>query len=401
MLSTLLLPLIGLGIVAAFSGLEDDLTSPAEGESDEFLDGSTAGDLLNDPETQDIISFIRQEESLDIGPGSETDEDVVAENDEGGAEDDQMDADAEGADAEDQVVTDAKKQTTTDDTDMLSKKDKMFCDKWDKNCGAGDDMVDDTEGGEMAGDISPADDPADEMDTDTLEGSAGDDLEEIEGGADTMEGAAGDDTMPADPDDEMTVDGGEDTTTGGMDEDTLTAGEEGDMLQAASAADTVTGTAGDDQILGFDTASADGGDAAELDTGADVLLGEAGNDTITGNDGDEITGGSGEDVIEVLGLDRMGESAVVVTDFDPEEDVLILVDRSGEEVTLGSDGSDAAFDPDTVVGIRSAEEGGSTEVLYDDEVIALLRGTEIETLQRETAWIANRDALVLVQFASV
>lgn len=406
MISMFLLPLIGLGIVAAFSGVEDDITASIEVEDDDFVSGSTAGDLLDDPETQDIISFIRGEDSLDIGPGPDVDDDT-----------------GDGEDAttgEEQQAVDGK-----DSTNDVAQKDKMGL-KEGKYCADHDKMDDDDLPGDddmaevPADGIEPAEMPEDGEETDSLEGGADDDMP----GEDTLE-ADGEDDMPGE--DTLT---GEDTTGGetgeetdpeasapnpdAADDDTLVGGsDEDDMgedsvegtsdeeaLQATAASDTVTGTAGDDEIVGFAVPIPEGGDAGEEDTGADVLLGEAGNDTITGNDGDMITGGEGADVIEVLGLDRIGESSVVVTDFDPEEDVLVLVDRFGSEVDFGEmDTADQPLNTNAIVGIRSAEDGESTEIVYDDRVIALLRGTEIDVLQRETAWLANPDALVLVQFA--
>ncbi|MEM7521490.1 MAG: hypothetical protein AAF307_10675, partial [Pseudomonadota bacterium] len=237
----------------------------------------------------------------------------------------------------------------------------------------GDDMADATSPAEDAPGMDMADDTPIDMDM----------ADDLTDGIDTMTGDADDDMLDATPPSDVT----DEAATGGL-------------LTADAGADSVTGTAGDDEIYGFAAPIADGGEAGEEDTGADALLGEAGNDTITGNDGDIITTGDGEDLVRVLGLDRIGESAVVVTDFDPAEDVLVLVDSAGADVTFNSTNPDGTFNSDSIVEIRATDGGASTEVIYDDRVIALLQGTQIDDLDSQPAWLANGDALVLVQLAA-
>jgi Ca2+-binding RTX toxin-like protein len=139
-----------------------------------------------------------------------------------------------------------------------------------------------------------------------------------------------------------------------------------------------------DRIFGYDEPAATGAAAGADDAAADTLLGGNGNDTITGNDGDTITGGSGNDVIRALGLDQTGQDAVIVTDFNPAQDTLILADRDGEDAVIN--------DGENVV-IRASTDGQDTEVVYRGRVIALLQDTDAAALSADRSWFGNIIAL--------
>ena len=171
-----------------------------------------------------------------------------------------------------------------------------------------------------------------------------------------------------------------------------------DEMGSDGGEDTLQGAAGDDLLVAIDT-GLDGDEMA-----ADTLIGGEGDDTLMGDKADVMTGGEGADIIKVLGLEdklpdeKAPEEKVTVTDFDPEEDVLILVDKNGEDLLLADTEEDSAEET-AFIGIRPTEDGGSTEIIYDDTVVAVLLGTDVETLEENAAWLANRNAMALVAFA--
>ena len=171
-----------------------------------------------------------------------------------------------------------------------------------------------------------------------------------------------------------------------------------DEMGSDGGEDTLQGAAGDDLLVAIDT-GLEGDEMA-----ADTLIGGEGDDTLMGDKADVMTGGEGADIIKVLGLEdklpdeKAPEEKVTVTDFDPEEDVLILVDKNGEDLLLADTEEDSAEET-VFIGIRPTEDGGSTEIIYDDTVVAVLLGTDVETLEENAAWLANRNAMALVAFA--
>ena len=173
---------------------------------------------------------------------------------------------------------------------------------------------------------------------------------------------------------------------------------EDDEMGSDGGEDTLQGAAGDDLLVAIDT-GLDGDEMA-----ADTLIGGEGDDTLMGDKADVMTGGEGADIIKVLGLEdklpdkKAPEEKVTVTDFDPEEDVLILVDKNGDDLLLADTEEDSAEET-AFIGIRPTEDGGSTEIIYDDTVVAVLLGTDVETLEENAAWLANRNAMALVAFA--
>ena len=112
-----------------------------------------------------------------------------------------------------------------------------------------------------------------------------------------------------------------------------------------------------------------------------MLDGGNNDDVIRANDGDIVTGGAGADLIEALGFDQSGEAAVVVTDFDPSEDVLLLAESQGDPLTFEED--------DSRLDIRVASNGTDTEVVFDGVVCAVLQNTNAAELASDTSWLAN------------
>jgi len=181
-------------------------------------------------------------------------------------------------------------------------------------------------------------------------------------------------------------------------DDLLMGTEQGDEITSEGGEDTLLGAAGDDMLVAMDT------DLETVEMVADTLIGGEGDDTLMGDKADVMTGGEGADIIKVLGLedklpdDKSSDEKVTVTDFDPKEDVLILVDKNGDDLLLPDPEEDSAEDT-AFIGIRPTEDGGSTEIIYDDQVVAVLLGTNVNTLEEDAAWLANQNAMALVAFA--
>ncbi|WP_460275112.1 calcium-binding protein [Celeribacter sp. ULVN23_4] len=178
--------------------------------------------------------------------------------------------------------------------------------------------------------------PYEDTDWSYNEGTEGDDFiampDDLEAGeSDMVSGNGGDDVILGSDGEAWDVlfgDEGDDTIfgRGGFDQifgddgdDTLSGGEGGDLIVAGDGSDVVYGGAGDDNIF-------DGNyildDADE--TGNDVISAGDGDDGILLEDGINLVSlGEGEDNLMLYG--ESGESvAAVVTDFDPEEDGLLL-----------------------------------------------------------------------------
>lgn len=94
-----------------------------------------------------------------------------------------------------------------------------------------------------------------------------------------------------------------------------------DDLRGGEGNDTIRGGIGNDRLLG-----GEGEDSLYGGKGSDYLGGGDGDDTLIGGEGnDTLTGGSGADtyVFWAWGGDN------TITDFNPDEDRLVLVNESG------------------------------------------------------------------------
>ncbi|MEO0936902.1 MAG: calcium-binding protein [Pseudomonadota bacterium] len=240
---------------------------------------------------------------------------------------------------------------------------------------------------------------------DTLEGGAGDDLLDGRVGADSLSGAGGEDTLiggsgvdvldggagkdlleGGNGDDALFGGNGADELRGGNADDALIGGNGNDVLRGnegddglygSAGSDALFGNEGDDVLYGVDVIDADlltpegvlGVVAEETfeefvdinaDPGeADTLNGGDGNDVILAGSGDVVTGGDGLDDI-VLGPWVTPDAPVTITDFNPNEDVVIF----GH--TTNAPPSDVRF---------VVDENGDLQLVSDNGVLARLPGT--------------------------
>ena len=141
---------------------------------------------------------------------------------------------------------------------------------------------------------------------DEIYGEDGDDLIYAGTDNDTVDGGAGDDTIYAFTGDDQVLGGdGADVIGGGAGDDTLSGGLGDDTIYGSAGADTVSGDGGDDLLFG----GADN-DTVDGGAGSDEIYGGAGNDTLTG----------GADADSFMFLLGFGDDSV--TDFTLAEDTL-------------------------------------------------------------------------------
>lgn len=164
-----------------------------------------------------------------------------------------------------------------------------------------------------------------------IEGTSGDDLIQTQPETVVTFGGGGDDTILGsdstyenvfgdEGDDVIFGVGGEDLLLGGDGDDLISGGDGDDELVGEDGTDTIFGGAGDDLIY-------DGFGNGETLAGLEGLSGGTGNDQIWVTDGLNIVSlGEGSDGLAVVGENSEFENnpIAVVTDFDPEEDALVL-----------------------------------------------------------------------------
>lgn len=133
-------------------------------------------------------------------------------------------------------------------------------------------------------------------------------------------------------------------TTGTANGEELLGGNAADEINSGAGNDVVYGLAGNDLIRGQEgNDSMDGMDDNDLifggqghdelrgGNGSDVLLGGPGNDIVDGELGtDYVSGGEGNDVYRFTSLDEI----VVITDYDPSQDRIELINIQSNEITL-------------------------------------------------------------------
>lgn len=236
-------------------------------------------------------------------------------------------------------------------------------------------------------------DDTDEMmngfdDDDLLYGEGGEDDLRGELGEDTLDGGEGDDTLHGGEGDDLLYGGtgsddlyghdGDDRMDGGEGDDSVNGGLGNDTIEGGSGADALHGRHGDDQLSGGE--------------GEDTLFGGWGDDTLDGRDGsrDFLNGGDGEDHLRVdegdiaSGGDGMDsfylsgieadEDAAQIMDFDPVEDMLVVLydEETGEEdpeIAIEPDADNANLVNVTVDGVAVAQINSEDAPTIDQIVL--------------------------------
>lgn len=139
-------------------------------------------------------------------------------------------------------------------------------------------------------------------------------------GDDVVLGNSGDNVaFGEDGDDILFGRGGFDQLFGGTGDDTIAGADGADLIVGERGSDVIYGGAGDDNI--FDKTN--GGPLDGPDR-VDVISGGAGDDGVVVQDGINLVSlGAGSDHVTVYG-EAGGNPAAIITDFDPQQDSLLL-----------------------------------------------------------------------------
>ncbi|MDA5555349.1 calcium-binding protein [Shimia sp. MMG029] len=209
---------------------------------------------------------------------------------------------------------------------------------------------------------------------DTIRTAAGDDRIFAGSGNDNVHSGDGDDRVfLADGDDFWSdLTGRNDPEFGG--DDFVRGGSGADGLTSLGGSDTLFGDTGDDLLNTEDFLTQHNGNGAQ----ADQVSGGFGDDTIRADDGDTVTGGEGQDRISVSLSPGFGQdpnaaqdwAPVVITDFNPDEDVL--------EADLPSEAIDAGH----TLGF-TGRDGEEITLTYGPFKIATLTGVSFSDLTSE------------------
>lgn len=195
-------------------------------------------------------------------------------------------------------------------------------------------------------------------DRDNLTGTAQNDLISAMEGNDYVSGLDGDD--------QISLSGGADHGIGGRGDDTILGGAGADVLEGGLGDDLSRGGDGNDILFddaGHDTLCGDLGhdvldardDPAGMPDSADVVYGGYGYDTLVGDSGDTMSGGAWQDEFYVT----TGGAPVVITDWEDGEPLTISVPVGQRDALLST---------------RDSADGLDLEVLYEDQVVAILSG---------------------------
>ncbi|OAN79016.1 hypothetical protein A8B78_01270 [Jannaschia sp. EhC01] len=220
---------------------------------------------------------------------------------------------------------------------------------------------------------------------DTLDGGNGDDVIEGGAGADEILGGLGNDTIDG-GDDADVIDGGvgDDQIFGGLGDDTLSSPDGADTLLGGAGNDVLDGTSQGLFLPASPNDPTDAGkpsDDARLPvpdgpvveppapvTGDQLLDGGAGDDVLIGDNADTLTGGDGTDSFVVDLASDPTQGSVLITDFDPLQEVLTL---NVDGFDVGNPARDGfAFDVET----RDLSDDSGMEVLVQGVVVATLAG---------------------------
>jgi Ca2+-binding RTX toxin-like protein len=177
-------------------------------------------------------------------------------------------------------------------------------------------------------------------DNDYVSGLGGDDVISL--------GAGNDDGLGGDGNDQIYGGDGSDVVAGGAGADYLRGGGGNDTVFDDNGADTLWGDLGDDLVDARD-------EPTGLPNSSDSLFGGYGLDTLIGDDGDTMSGGAWQDEFYVT----QGGKPVVITDWEDGEQVTVTVPVGTRE---------------GVITTRDSADGLDLEMLYDDQVVAVLSG---------------------------
>ncbi|MEL6163070.1 MAG: hypothetical protein AAFR37_04660, partial [Cyanobacteria bacterium J06628_3] len=159
------------------------------------------------------------------------------------------------------------------------------------------------------------------------------------------------------------------------------------ILKSSNQDDIVIGSSGNQEMHGTDLLNVDS-DSPYAGDHNDIFLGESGNDMIAGDNNDDILiGGIGTDILNGgAGIDTFvfqpGDGGATELDTNVIEDFEIGIDK------IGLTGIN--FDQLTFQELPSGLAGNSTDtvIMAGSEVIALLKNTKVEEVQRSEYFVS-------------
>ncbi|MCF6198310.1 MAG: cadherin-like domain-containing protein [Hyphomicrobiaceae bacterium] len=204
--------------------------------------------------------------------------------------------------------------------------------------------------------------------SDTLSGTAYDDVIIGKGGGDTVNAFDGNDVIFGGAgDDEIHAGAGDDVVFGGDGDDLIYGGIGNDIISGGNGHDSLFGQSGDDEIDG-----GAGNDQISGGQGKDVIHGGAGADAITaGADADIVNGGSGNDVFLATrfdGNDYYDGGSGVDTYNISETSADALIDLS-RDIAVSSD-----IGEDQIEDIENAIGGAGNDVIIASQQTNVLTG---------------------------
>jgi hypothetical protein len=137
------------------------------------------------------------------------------------------------------------------------------------------------------------------------------------------------------------------------------------FLDGGDGNDTLLGNASESR---FDQSSRASSVETMSNDSSDTLVGGDGDDFLELSRGDIGTGGTGEDRFEVFSAENVEYEPATITDFSPPEDILMIQVGDGDPWNY--------LDPsyDLAGRVSSLEENGTTFVVFDDEIVAVVAG---------------------------
>ncbi|MGL5083656.1 MAG: calcium-binding protein [Microcoleaceae cyanobacterium] len=139
------------------------------------------------------------------------------------------------------------------------------------------------------------------LENDVIYGRSGNDTISSFTGSDILNGGFGSDLLFSGQGNDLGIgDIGNDTIFGDIGVDSLYGGGDRDLLFGNNDSDTIFGDQADDSLYG-----GSGNDIVVGGSGSDIVLGDRGDDTLTG-------------------ISRRGAGVTLITDFNPDEDTILL-----------------------------------------------------------------------------
>lgn len=138
-----------------------------------------------------------------------------------------------------------------------------------------------------------------------------------------------------------------------------------DLLFGGNGSDILIGGAGNDILIGWNgdnlLRGGEGDDHIVSGYGKDTMFGDEGNDTFIMGIGDIATGGADADTFH---FNTWRKGAVTITDFNPEEDTLVMSGAKWRDWEIRDDGDAAAIVFET--GMEVHLHGVSAEEILAD-----------------------------------